>query len=109
MARNEWSRWGRGSCEGYSLDIGNGGFVRFEGSVVCAPGAPEGAANCWTSSINGTCMKMHDTCAEAMARVEFELAETAEAFVSLYAGYKAHRHKNKFSRAVDALKSGAAA
>jgi len=102
-------RWGRGSCEGYNLDIGNSGFVRFEGEVVRNVGKGDGEPGAWRSSINGTCSQAHPTCAEAMKRVEFELAQAAEPFVSLYAGYKAHRHKNRFSQAVDALKPGATA
>lgn len=27
MASGKWSRWGRGSCEGYTLDIGD--FINF--------------------------------------------------------------------------------
>jgi hypothetical protein len=109
MARNEWSRWGRGSCEGYSLHIGDGGFARFEGEVVRNVSGTEGQPGAWSSSINGTCRHTHATQAEAMARIEFELSCTAEAFVSSYAGYKAHRHENRFSRTVDAVHSNATA
>lgn len=109
MAMNEWSRWGRGSCEGYSLQIGDGGFTRFEGQVLRNVAKQNGQPSAWSSSINGICAKEHATCAEAMRRVEFELSCTAEAFVSSYAGYKTHRHKNKFSQAVDALGANASA
>jgi hypothetical protein len=78
--------------------------VRFEGSIVRAAGRQEGEPSAWRSSINGTCSKDHAMRAEAMARVEFELACTGDAFVASYAGYKAHRHKNAFSKAVDELR-----
>jgi hypothetical protein len=46
MRRREWSRWGRGSCEGWSLEIG----LAFRGSVVKSetPGLP----TTWIASIN---------------------------------------------------------
>ncbi|MFZ3350881.1 MAG: hypothetical protein WA268_08450 [Xanthobacteraceae bacterium] len=48
--RAEWSRWGRGSCEGWSLDIGDA----FRCSVVRSekPGKP----TTWTASINTTAL-----------------------------------------------------
>ena len=106
MARNEWSRWGRGSCEGYSLDIGDGGFTRFLGQVVRNVTARDGEPNAWSSSITGACSQPHPSRVQAMKRVEFELACTAEMFVSMYAGYKAHRHENRYSCEVDALTPG---
>ena len=102
MARNEWSRWGRGDCVGYSLSIGDGGFTRFEASVVRGVRRNDDSYS-WSSSINGMCGQAHATIEEAMARVEFELSITANAFVASYAGYKAHRDKNKFSQAVDSM------
>ncbi len=88
MARNGWNRWGRGSCEGYSLHIG-GGFVRFSGDVVRSVGTPDGQEHAWHSSINGTCSQSHATCEDGMRRVEFELSVAADGFVSMYARYKA--------------------
>lgn len=103
MARNEWSRWGRGDCVGYSLSIGDGGFTRFEGSVTRGVRGDSGGYS-WSSAINGMCSQSHATIEEAMARVEFELSVTGEAFVASFAGYKAHRHENNFSQAVDAVR-----
>ena len=103
MARNEWSRWGRGDCIGYSLAIGDGGFTRFEGSVTRGMRHDDGSYS-WSSAINGMCGQAHASLEEAMARVEFELSITGEAFAVSFAGYKAHRHENKFSQAVDAMR-----
>jgi hypothetical protein len=44
--------------------------------------------------------------ADGMARIEFELRQTGEQFVTEYEGYKANRHRNKFSQAVDAARNG---
>jgi hypothetical protein len=100
MARNEWTKWGRGDCEGYSLEIG-GSYARFEASVVRGPSPNDAGQHSWSSSINGKDHKQHSSREEAMAHIEFELANCGECFVSMYQGYKAHRHKNKFSQAVD--------
>ncbi len=78
--------------------------MRFEGEVVRNVSGSDGEPSAWRSSINGTCSAQHPTCAAAMARVEFELTQTGDAFVSSYAGYKAHRHENKFSKAVDEIR-----
>jgi hypothetical protein len=92
---------------GYSLSIGDGGFVRFDGSVTRGVRGDNGY-NSWSSAINGMCHRTHATIEEAMAHVEFELSITGEAFVSSFAGYKASRHMNKFSQAVDASRDGTA-
>src|SRR3978361_2307968 len=102
MARNEWSRWGRGDCVGYSLEIGET-YARFHASVVRSVRNQEGGYS-WSSSINGKDNQQHESCEEAMGRVEFELSIEGEQFASSYAGYKAHRHNNKFSQAVDAMR-----
>jgi hypothetical protein len=102
MARNEWSRWGRGDCEGYGLDIGYA-YARFNASVVRGLREDDGSYK-WAASINGGYRKTFDTRAEAMAHIEFELSIEGERFASEYAGYKAHRHENKFSQAVDAMR-----
>ncbi|HTT82352.1 MAG TPA: hypothetical protein VMF67_02625 [Rhizomicrobium sp.] len=68
MARDQWSRLGRGDCEGYGDPVG-GGDVRFHAS-----GVRDAEGNYpWTSAINGRCSKTHATREEGMARIEFEL------------------------------------
>jgi hypothetical protein len=44
MGRGQWIRWGRGICEGWSLEIG----MAFRGSVV---GSEQ---TTWIASINST-------------------------------------------------------
>lgn len=104
MTRNEWSRWGRGACEGYGLSVCGGGNTRFEGSVSRSVPQPDGGYQ-WFSTINGKCEQTHATRDEALARVEHELSIAGNAFVSALAEYKTHRSKNKFSQAVDALRA----
>lgn len=108
MTHNRWTRRGRGSCEGYSLQIG-GGFVCFGGAVVRNVGTPDGQKGAWHSSINGTCSQSHPTCADAMHRVEFELSIAADGFVSMYARYKAQGQDGVVSRALEAPRSDASA
>jgi hypothetical protein len=106
MARNEWTRWGRGDCVGCSLSIGSGS-VRFDAGVSRSVRGADGAHS-WSSAINGKCSQTHATMEEAMTRLEFELRIAAEQFVREYEGYKAQRLRNRFSRAVDAARNGAA-
>ncbi len=108
MVRNGWTRWGRGSCEGYSLQIG-GGFVSFGGAVVRNASTPDGQKGAWHSSINGTCSQSHLTCVDAMRRVEFELSIAADGFVSMYARYQAQAHETAGPRSLEASQSDASA
>jgi hypothetical protein len=48
LGRGQWTRWGRGMCEGWSLEIG----IAFRGSVVRRDGGGEGTT--WIASINST-------------------------------------------------------
>lgn len=101
MTRSQWSRWGRGSCEGFALRIGSAGPVRFDGSVTRSARRDDGGYT-WRSDINGACEKTHSTMADAMTRIEQEPVIARNAFVEDFDGYKAERHKNKYSQAVDA-------
>lgn len=56
-----WSRWGRGSCEGYGLEIG--ALIRM--SVTASPDKKS-----WRSAVNGTDLGSHDTFEAAIARCE---------------------------------------
>lgn len=107
MEWNAWSRWGRGSCEGYSLRIGGGSFVRFEASVTRGIRGDDGSHS-WRSDINGACGKTHATMEEAMMRVEQELAIAGKAFLEGVEEFKANRSKNRYSQAVDASRNGTA-
>jgi hypothetical protein len=48
--RGEWSRWGSGMCEGYSLEIGHA----FRGSVVKS--STVGLPTIWIASVNATAL-----------------------------------------------------
>jgi hypothetical protein len=102
MARNEWTRWGRGDCEGYGLHVGPDP-IRFDAGVVRGVHDADGKCT-WTSGINGRFTQTHATMAEGMARVEFELRVAGEQFVAEYESYKANRRRNKYSHAVDAAR-----
>ena len=48
MGRGQWTRWGRGMCEGWSLEIG----MAFRGSVVRRE--TNGQPTTWMASVNST-------------------------------------------------------
>ena len=50
MGRGQWTRWGRGMCEGWSLEIG----AAFHGSVVRRDVG--GDPPSWVASINSTAL-----------------------------------------------------
>jgi hypothetical protein len=50
MGRGQWTRWGRGMCEGWSLEIG----TAFHGSVVRRDSGGEPAR--WIASINSSAL-----------------------------------------------------
>ena len=88
MGRGQWTRWGRGMCEGWSLEIG----MAFHGSVVrretdCQPAT-------WIASINSTALGEFRERETAMHRVE-ELVEASMVLVlhdwELYRSAKAER------------------
>jgi len=64
MNRGEWTRWGRGMCEGYSLEI----CAAFRGSIVRSdtPGVP----SWWIASVNTTALGEYLERGDAMRRVE---------------------------------------
>ncbi len=62
--RGEWSRWGRGACEGWSLEIG----AAFRGSVVRQDRIKQ--PQTWLASVNASYVGEYFDRASAMARVE---------------------------------------
>jgi hypothetical protein len=74
MVRGQWTRWGRGMCEGWSLEIG----VAFCGSVVRRNRG--GAPPIWIASINSTGLGEFLEREIAMRRVE-ELVESSMVLV----------------------------
>jgi hypothetical protein len=88
MGRGQWTRWVRGMCEGWSLEIG----IALRGSVVrrdigCKP-------TMWIASINSTGLGEFLERESAMRRVE-ELMESSMALVlhdwALYQAAKGKR------------------
>ena len=88
MGRGQWSRWGRGMCEGWSLEIG----MAFRGSVVRRDSRGEPAR--WIASINSSALGEFLEREIAMHRVE-ELVEASMVLVlhdwDLYRAAKAKR------------------
>jgi hypothetical protein len=70
MGRGQWTRWGRGMCEGWSLEIG----MAFRGSVVRRDIGREHTM--WIASINSTGPGEFLEREIAMRRVE-ELVESS--------------------------------
>ena len=70
MGRGQWTRWGRGMCEGWSLEIG----MAFNGSVVRRDRS--GDPPRWVASINSTALGEFLEREIAMRRVE-ELIEAS--------------------------------
>src|SRR5439155_9932117 len=64
MGRGQWTRWGRGMCEGWSLEIG----TAFHGSVVRQD--RRGEPSTWNVSINSTALGQFLEREIAMHRVE---------------------------------------
>ena len=88
MGRGQWTRWGRGMCEGWSLEIG----MAFRGSVVRRD--TRGERTTWTASINSTALGEFLERDIAMRRVE-EVVECSMLLVrhdwELYRAEKAKR------------------
>jgi len=74
MGRGQWARWGRGMCEGWSLEIG----IAFRGSVVRRE--TNGQPTTWIASINLTGLGEFLDREIAMRRVE-ELIESGMVLV----------------------------
>jgi hypothetical protein len=88
MGRGQWTRWGRGMCEGWPLEIG----MAYHGSVVRRDRSGESAR--WIASINSTALGEFLERDFAMHRVE-ERVESSMALVlhdwELYRAARAKR------------------
>ena len=88
MGRGQWTRWGRGMCEGWSLEIG----MAFRGSVVRHD--ISGQPTTWMATINSTGVGEFLEREIAMRRVE-ELIQSSMVLVQhdweLYRAEKAKR------------------
>ena len=74
MGRGQWTRWGRGMCEGWSLEIG----IAFRGSVVRRDIGRQPTT--WIASINSTALDEFPERGIAMPRVE-DLIESSMVLV----------------------------
>ena len=85
----QWVRWGRGDCEGWSLQIGNA----YRGSVALQHEG-SGKPRMWRASINACDLGVYPDCDTAMNRVE-ELIESEMCSVlqawELYTAWKKAR------------------
>lgn len=91
MARGKWSRWGRGSCEGYSLDLGS--LINF--SVIRkSSGGP--VPDHFEATSHSCRIDSFPTASEAKAYIEAELEAgmiTVLEDWTLYQAEKAKRRK----------------
>jgi hypothetical protein len=87
MGRGQWTGWGRGMCEGWSLEIG----IAFYGSVVRRDRS--GAQATWIASINSTALGEFLEREIAMHRVE-ELVEAAWGWCCTIGNYIERRKRN---------------
>jgi len=87
MGRGQWTRWGRGMCDGWSLEIG----MAFRGSVVRRNMSREGTT--WIASINSTGLGEFLEREIAMRRVE-ELVESSRRWRCTIGNYIKRRKGN---------------
>jgi hypothetical protein len=91
MGRAKWARWGRGSCEGYSIHFGFG-FGALGGQVV--RNAPALAAQGpWRASINARELGPFASREAAMAHVERELVIAMRSLVEDWNAFQVDRGK----------------
>jgi hypothetical protein len=83
--RGEWSRWGRGACEGWSLEIG----IAFRGSVVRQERINEPPT--WLASINASYVGEYPDRALAMKHVEENIRNHMELVLHDWRLYQAVR------------------
>ena len=85
--RGEWNRWGRGMCEGWSLEIGHA----FRGAVVRQDkfdGPPM-----WLASVNAAYLGEYLDRASAMTRVESDIESNMQMVLHDWALYEAAKGK----------------
>ena len=85
--RGQWSRWGPGMCEGWSLEIGlalRGGVVRQE--RIDQPPT-------WLASVNAGFLGEYPDRSAAMARVEADIAHHMELVLHDWELYRAGKGK----------------
>jgi hypothetical protein len=81
--RGQWSRWGRGMCEGWSLEIGNA----FRGAVVRQDKFD--GPSMWLASLNAAYLGEYLEREAAMGRVQAEIEHNMEMVLHDWALYQA--------------------
>jgi hypothetical protein len=87
MSTGQWTRWGRGSCEGWSLEIGNA----FRGAVVKRQVLAEPPT--WIASVNTTALGDHLDRDTAMKEVEARIASDMQRVLHDWNLYQAAKQK----------------
>jgi hypothetical protein len=80
--RGEWTRWGRGMCEGWSLEVGNA----FRGAVVRQERVEQPTT--WLASVNAAYLGEYLDRESAMARVESDIEHAMEMVLHDWALYR---------------------
>jgi hypothetical protein len=83
----QWSPWGRGHCDGYSLEIGDA----FRGSVVRYDLV--GQPTAWDASINTTALGRYLARDLAMGRVEETIKQAMELVLHDWELYKTFKER----------------
>ena len=73
--KGKWTRWGRGGCEGYSLEMG----WALRGQVV------RNGKGTWSASLNATELDLWETKREAMKVVEERITREVQAILEDWA------------------------
>ena len=87
--RGQWSRWGRGMCEGWSLEIG----TAYRGSVVRQDKIDNPPT--WLASVNATYLGDYLDRESAMARVEADMKQQMEMVLHDWGQYQAKIEEQK--------------
>ncbi|MES1197316.1 MAG: hypothetical protein ABUL55_01710 [Pseudomonadota bacterium] len=78
MGRGRWSRWGRGSCEGYSLEFGF--LYRFD--IRPGPRSNGPYPDHWSASASSTSLGRYPSFEEAAEACEAEARRLIEAAIA---------------------------
>lgn len=77
MAQGKWSRWGRGICEGYTLELG----AILRADIVWREQR-------FTTSVNGVSCGTHETFEEAAKAVERDVSYQVQFFLESLEKYQ---------------------
>jgi hypothetical protein len=90
--RGQWSRWGRGMCEGWSLEIG----TAYRGSVVRQDRIDHPPT--WLASVNAAYLGEYLDRETAMARVEADIEHNMQMVLNDWGLYQAAKSKRSGER-----------